>query len=92
MSQECFQVAPSSGVLVDVGRLQLLEQAVEAADALELWLGANAGCSADWPVDLHCRYEELANKLAHLLADLQMRPKPLRQMNVRSLRAGITEL
>lgn len=59
----------------------LLRAVFRAADDLEAWLGANAGHSDEWPIEIKAD-EGGAMKLATLLNDLKLALEPLREKKV----------
>ena len=52
-----------------IGEVQTLERIAETSDALESWLGKNAGTNDDWPIEIKAD-EYGAAKLSSLLRDL----------------------
>jgi hypothetical protein len=59
-----------------IGRMKPV---VEVADALEAYLGANSGTTADWPVEINAD-EDGAAKVCELLNALKQALKPIREL------------
>jgi hypothetical protein len=57
----------------------VLKRIAETADALEKWLGENAGTNADWPVELRADEEDAAATLSGKLQALAVALAPYRR-------------